>query len=224
MVDRFRRIKRQYIENIAKTGGRPCPIIDDSDDEEVVIKRDKNGKILLDNKERTELEEMFSRDDAFFSKVLDFDKNGIDDPTYVKMCIKQARAFFNIDRGHSEAKKANLGDIKSTKIDTPPILNFELYDLKMEQEKKAKTVLKANVKALIPLMREKFTLEQEEIGLLVKDKYKLIETEPLREKRIFGVAVACQVGHIPNLQISFTEDEENFNRDTYTFKQLMPSK
>lgn len=50
---------------------------------------------------------------------------------YVKMCIKQARAFFNIDRGHSEAKKANLGDIKATKIDTPHILNFELYDINM---------------------------------------------------------------------------------------------
>ena len=31
---------------------------------------------------------------------------------------------------------------------------------------------------------------------------------------------AHQVGHVPNLQISFTEDEENFNRDTYVFKSL----
>lgn len=70
-------------------------------------------------------------------------------------------------------------------------------------------------------MREKFTLEQEEIDNLVRDRYKRIRTEPLREKRIFGIATAKQVGHVPNLQISFTEDEENFNRDTYTFKQLI---
>ena len=34
---------------------------------------------------------------------------------------------------------------------------------------------------------------------------------------------AHQVGYIPNVQISFTEDEENFSRDTYCFKQVETS-
>jgi transposase len=32
------------------------------------------------------------------------------------------------------------------------------------------------------------------------------------------------VGYIPNVSVSFTEDEENFNRDTYMFKSLLPIK
>ena len=100
---------------------------------------------------------MFARDDKFFSQILKFDKE-LDDESYVKICIKQARAFFNIDRGHSEAKKANLGDIKATKIDSPSILTYDLYDSAMSPEMKARTPLVANIKAIIPLMREKFTI------------------------------------------------------------------
>ena len=44
------------------------PLIDDSDDEEVVVKRSKDGKINLENKERIEIEEMFARDDKFFKE------------------------------------------------------------------------------------------------------------------------------------------------------------
>jgi hypothetical protein len=68
-------------------------------------------------------------------------------------------------------------------------------------------MMKGNVKAMIPLMREKFTLLYEEIGSVTKEKYKKIGSSTLREKRIFGIMTAHQVGHIPNLQISFTEDE-----------------
>ena len=32
------------------------------------------------------------------------------------------------------------------------------------------------------------------------------------------------MGYIPNVSVSFTEDEENFNRDTYMFKSLLPIK
>jgi len=95
--------------------------MDDSDDEEVLLKKKKDG-LFMENKERIELEEMFSRDDKFFNEFMGIDKT-VDNEMYVQLCIKQARAFFNIDRGHSEAKKANLGDIKSTKIDTPQILS-----------------------------------------------------------------------------------------------------
>ena len=81
-------------------------------------------------------------------------------------------------------------------------------------------MMKGNVKAMIPLMREKFTLLYEEIGSITKEKYKKVSSAPLREKRIFGLMTAHQVGHIPNLQISFTEDEQNFNKDTYLFKTI----
>ena len=69
-------------------------------------------------------------------------------------------------------------------------------------------------------MREKFQLLYEQIGIEKKEKYKRAEISRLSEKRIFGILTAHQVGHVPNLQISFTEDEENFNRDTYLFKSL----
>lgn len=75
---------------------------------------------------------------------------------------------------------------------------------------------------MVPLMREKFHLLYEQIGIDKKEKYKRISILPLREKRIFGILTAHQTGHIPNLQISFTQDEENFNRDTYLFKSLAP--
>ena len=52
------------------------------------------------------------------------------------MCIKQAKTFFNIDAGHSEAKKAHLGDIKSTKIESPGILYDFLFDKNMTFEQK----------------------------------------------------------------------------------------
>lgn len=43
-----------------------CPLYDDSDDEEIVLKKKKDGQIEFENKERIELEQMFSRDDEFF--------------------------------------------------------------------------------------------------------------------------------------------------------------
>ena len=48
------------------------------------------------------------------------------------MCIKEARAKFEHDRGNTEGKKTNLGDIKSTKIESPYILSFPLYAPKAE--------------------------------------------------------------------------------------------
>ena len=55
----------------------------------------------------------------------------ISDEEYVNLCIKQAKSFFNQDRGNTDGKKLNLGDIKSTKIESPLILNKPLFDSKM---------------------------------------------------------------------------------------------
>ena len=76
---------------------------------------------------------------------------------------------------------------------------------------------------MIPLMREKYALEYEVVGSISKQRYRKLDQISLKEKRIFGILTAKQVGFIPNVQISFTEDKENFNRDTYIFKSLPPS-
>ena len=102
--------------------------------------------------------DIFDRDDEFFRKVLNIRKEDLTDDEYVKMCIKQAKSFFNQDRGNTDGKKTNLGDIKSTKIESPFILNKPLYDCKLSQADREKTMISGNLKAIIPLMREKFYL------------------------------------------------------------------
>lgn len=41
---------------------------------------------------------------------------------YVNRVIRYAEGIFKEDRGRSDTKKANLGDIKSTQISNPEIL------------------------------------------------------------------------------------------------------
>ena len=100
------------------------------------------------------------------------DKTEMTDDEYVQLQIKTAKNHFNIDRGSSEAKKANLGDIKSTKIESPYILSYPLFDSKMDSTLKTQTLISGNIKAMIPLIREKFALEYEEIGTISKEKYR----------------------------------------------------
>lgn len=80
------------------------------------------------------------------------------DQEYVAWQIKVMKKFFDLDRGAKEEKKANLGDIKSTKIESPYILNYTMYDPAMSSEEKKRQPLLANVKAVIPILREKFML------------------------------------------------------------------
>ena len=47
---------------------------------------------------------------------------------YVNKVIRHVEAMFKQDRGRKETKKANLGDIRSTKIRTPEILRDAVYD------------------------------------------------------------------------------------------------
>jgi hypothetical protein len=106
------------------------------------------------SKESDEIEAMFSQDDKFFNKLLNTDKLTLTDEQYVNLKIQQNKNFFNVDRGHQAAKKANLGDIKSTKIESPFILNHTLFELSENKNKP----IRGTVKAMIPLMREKFQL------------------------------------------------------------------
>jgi len=50
--------------------------------------------------------------------------------------------------------------------------------------------MSGNIKAMIPLMREKFALEYEEIGNLSKEKYRKVAQISLKEKRVFGIMTA----------------------------------
>jgi hypothetical protein len=165
---------------------RSTPIIDSSGDEEMEMETDADGQIKMASKENDEMEEMFAKDSKFFNKLMNCENNNLTDDEYVKMKIRQNKCFFNVDRGHTDAKKANLGDIKSTKIESPYILSYPLFD----QKESKKQMMKGNVKAMIPLMREKFTLLYEEIGSVTKEKYKKIGSSTLREKRIFGIMTA----------------------------------
>ena len=51
-------------------------------------------------------------------------------------------------------------------------------------------MIAGNLKAIVPLMREKFSLQYEEIGGISRERYRKISTEPLLEKRIFGILSA----------------------------------
>ena len=53
---------------------------------------------------------------------------------YVNRVIKYAEDLFKQDRGQKETKRANLGDIRSTKIRTPEILQKPIYNCSEEQK------------------------------------------------------------------------------------------
>ena len=81
--------------------------------------------------------------------------------------------------------------------------------------------MSGNVKALVPLFREKLHCEniaENNPNLLKFQRGKL---EPLYEKHVFGVITAHQVGYVPNVKVNFTENEETFCQDTYVFKSLV---
>ena len=146
------------------------------------------------------------------------------DEEYVKMCIQYVKELFNKERGReANAKKLNLGDIIATKIETPIILHQHFLQLDQLSNLQDDTQIYGNIKAMIPLFREKLVFEANE-NAYIKGRYKRELQTPLREKRIFGVLTKNQVGYIPNVDICFTDDEQTFLRDTYIFKSLISKK
>lgn len=77
-----------------------------------------------------------------------------------------------------------------------------------------------NVKALIPLARERLALEFYRKGDNLQPKYRRGELTGLKESLIFGLVTRNQVGHIPSVDVCFTEDEQTFIRDTYLYRSL----
>jgi len=119
------------------------------------------------------------------------------------------------------AKKNNYGDTISTKIETSVIIQTPLLtqnDLGVISY--TQTMIYGNVKALIPLARERLSLEFYRRGDTIQPKYKRGEMTPWRETLIFGIVTRYQVGHIPSIDVCFTEDEQTFIRDTYLYRAL----
>lgn len=152
-------------------------------------------------KENDDMEDIFANDSKFFRDVLKIDDmDKMTDEQYVDCQIRIAKQFFNIDRGATEAKKINLGDIKSTKIESPAILSIPIFDPKINDPQiKKQTPVQGNIKAIVPIMRERYTLEYVEVGGLARPRYKRVGLQTIKEKRIFGIMTAKQPGHIPNL-------------------------
>ena len=85
---------------------------------------------------------------------------------------------------------------------------------------KSQTQIYGNVKALIPLARERLALEFYRKGDNLQPKYRRGELVALKESLIFGLVTRNQVGHIPSVDVCFTEDEQTFIRDTYLYRAL----
>lgn len=178
--------------------------MDDSDDEETqIVCQDIDGqgiKKRLKTKSLEEMEDIFENDSKFYKEVLQVDKSQLTPEQYVDYVININKQLFQMDRGASDAKKTNLGDVKSTKIESPYILSHPLFDPSTTDEQvKKQTPIYGNIKAMIPIMREKYFLEYEEVGNIQRPRYKKIALDPIKEKRVFGIMTARQVGHIPNV-------------------------
>lgn len=135
---------------------------------------------------------------------------------YVERTIKYAEETFRQDCGHRDTKRANLGDIRSTKIRTPEILQKPIYDC--AESEKSRTYVSGNIKAIVPLFREKLTCDEAGKGSNINlVRFKRNKIDPISEKRIFGILTADQVGYVPNIKVNFTENTETFCQDTYKF-------
>lgn len=100
---------------------------------------DQHGELTKRQKtnETDDFHEIFA-DSKFYKEVLNLNSEQMTDEEYVDWHIKVAKQFFNLDRGASDAKKINLGDIKSTRIDFPHILSYALFDPAISDEAQKK--------------------------------------------------------------------------------------
>lgn len=84
----------------------------------------------------------------------------LSDREYVKRFTEKVERIFNSERGRDEAKKQNLSDVKSTQIDNSIIIQKPLLEEKeLRDINKTQTMVYGNVKAVIPLMRERLMVE-----------------------------------------------------------------
>ena len=99
-------------------------------------------------------------DDEIFGTLnsqMDIDTQ-LEASVYVNRVIKYAENLFRQDRGRQDTKRANLGDIRSTKIRTPEVLQKPIYNCSEDQ--KATTYVHGNIKAIVPLFRERLSCDE----------------------------------------------------------------
>jgi hypothetical protein len=76
-----------------------------------------------------------------------------------------------------------------------------------------------NVKALIPFKREVVSLDQQ-VDVNGKNQHRIRSRTFLSEDVVFGVLTPSQLGHMPHMDVCFTEDELEYSKDTYCFVSL----
>jgi len=109
----------------------------------------------------------------------------------IKLIIDNVRTLFEKERGKDAAKKLNLRDVMTTRVETADLLQQPLISEDVIKSiNRHETIIRGNVKAMIPLFRERLQLEyvQDPAGSNdLKPRYKRGTLEPLYEKKIFGI-------------------------------------
>ena len=99
--------------------------------------------------------------------------------------MRQTRELFYLERGKTSSKKLNMGDTYSAKIETSVILQQHLLDADQRTcIDPESTMLYGNVKAVVPLVRERLGVE---LDSEYRPKYRRSELVPLRESMAFGI-------------------------------------
>ena len=91
-------------------------------DQSAVPDKSKNGKArdeprIIKSKLNKEVDEEFGDN----VNLLDIDTK-VSNEEFVKLSIERAKKLFKREAGRADTKRANLGDIKSTRVNIPPIL------------------------------------------------------------------------------------------------------
>lgn len=215
-------LNKAALSNLSKQiqGSGQLPLeFDEDNDDEIIENCEEDDQVEVD---------LFKMREDANAQVLQVvqDKTLIataDDKEIVRQFVEQTKELMDREKGKSIAKKLNLGDTISSRIEASVIIQEPL--IKTEYQKcidRKTTLIYGNVKAIIPLCRER--LELEEIDDTGKTRYRRGHMEPLDERMCFGVLTKSQVGYIPSIDICFKEDDSEdyiFLRDTYIFKSLI---
>ena len=132
-------------------------------------------------------EEMVYEEFGDGTTLMDIDPT-VSNEEFVRLSIERAKKLFRKEAGRADAKRANLGDIKSTRVNIPPILQQPLFSC--SEKEAANTMISGNIKAIVPLFREKLRCEDTPDSNPNLVKFQRGQLEPLYEKRIFGVLTA----------------------------------
>jgi hypothetical protein len=191
---------------------------------------EKESENLLEDRKEADFFEVRVDENAKLLQGTSDQMNGkgvgaiLSDEDQVKLFVAKTKELFDREKGKSVSKKLNLGDTYSCKVETPAIIQQHLLpEDTLKLIDRNLTLIYGNIKAIIPLVRERLQVESDPENEN-QPRYRRGPLVPLREKVVFGILTRDQVGHIPSVDVCFTEDEETFLRDTYLFKSLVSAK